>query len=212
VSELVFNKKNNSLLAELINNSMHGSEPQLTNLFQTEYNNTHNLFVFVGKNSVWLGAILVSENSKSKLHTELLIRRKNAPPGIMEALIHKVFLYSRSHNFEELSLGEVPFKFSESNKSLKKIILKIAGSLINFSYNHNGLYSFKNKFNPFWQPLNICAFPKIKTKHFLFIFAKSNFHKLFFYKILYTIKNNSPSLIINKGQKYIPIQLDFNKT
>ena len=164
----------------------HGSEPQLQNLFQMEFTPNHFLNVFCDHNSNWQGAILISKNSKIKLHTELLLRKKNAPVGVMETLVEYSFLQAKSSEYKFLSLGEVPFakSFKRNNNFLSSIVFKMGGFL-NFAYNHNGLYNFKNKFNPNWTEIYICASKKVGIKHLFFLFINSNFHKLLIHKIFH---------------------------
>lgn len=172
-------------LAELQKLSSHGSEPQLKNLFQTEFNPNHKLFAFIDQNGNWLGAILTSKNSPEKIHTELLLRKRNAPAGIMESLVEYVWNDARINNFDFLSLGEVPFIAGKNkSKDVKSKLLWFIGNKLSFAYNYNGLFNFKNKFNPDWQNIYLCSSSKINFKHLYFVFVQSNFHKLSIFKSL----------------------------
>lgn len=165
--------------------SSHGSEPQLQNLFQMEFTPNHILNVFCDQKKNWQGAILISKNSELKLHTELLLRKKNAPIGIMETLVEYSFLQTKSYGYKFLSLGEVPFaKLLNTNRVFMSSLLFKMGDLLNFAYNHKGLYNFKNKFNPKWTEVYICGTKTIGIKHLFFLFVNSNFHKLLAHKIL----------------------------
>ncbi len=192
--------------------TIHSSVPQLKNLFQTDFNKNNTLLVFKNNFGEWLGGILLSINSPKKLQTELLLRKKNAPNGIMELLVKASFNYAKENSFSEFSLGEVPFKFQDNIKSKKRYSLKCAGKLINFAYNYKGLFNFKNKFNPKWEPLFICSSNRITYKHLLVILFQSNLNQLLIKKISSNVKKHLSLPINNKEQKIIPTQLDFNKT
>ncbi len=209
VTKLRFSIKNRDKLEIFQKQATHGQKPQLKNLFQMSFEENNFLYAFVDENKNWLGAILVSQNSEDKLHTELLLRKKNAPVGIMEKLVEAVFLDSEKMGFKKLSLGEVPFiKDIYKNGNSKSKILYIMGNLLNFSYNHKGLYQFKNKFNPSWEKVYICASKKVTFYNLFFILIHSNFHRLVMHNIIYTIKKIIYSFY---REKYL-VKLDFNKT
>jgi lysylphosphatidylglycerol synthetase-like protein (DUF2156 family) len=183
VTRIPYSELNKSKLNRFQKLTSHGNEPQLKNLFQMEFNPSHFLNVFYDKNSDWLGAILISKNSEIKLHTELLLRKKNAPIGIMETLIEFTFQQAKREGYKYLSLGEVPFaKLSEIKMNFMDSTLFQMGDLINFAYNHKGLYHFKNKFNPKWSEVYLCVSNKVNFKHILFLLVHSNLHKLLLYK------------------------------
>jgi len=213
VIRLPYSDDNIQKLAEFQKISVHGSEPQLQYLFQTEFKKNNSLFVFIDDKQDWFGAILLSENSIDKLHTELILRRKAAPTGIMEVLIEYVFNEAKKQNITHLSLGEVPFSANDLIFDDTKSLLVIrTGRLLNFAYNYKGLYNFKNKFQPNWEKLYICSSTKVKIKHLLFILIHSNFHKLIAHKMLYRLKNICSHKNFNTRNIFIPKQLDFNKT
>lgn len=187
IQTLPFTEENKKRLDDFKKESRHGDYVQLENLFQTDFSEQNKLFVFIDKFENWLGAILVSNNSSSKLHTELILKRKESPVGIMETLIYKIFHEAKDQEIEELSLGEVPFIFSSKKNLLSKISF-LAGKNLKFAYNYKGLYNFKNKFQPIWQPLFICSNSKNKFLDLFLIFHYSNFSKLILQKLLYSVK------------------------
>lgn len=172
-------------LAELSKNSTHGNEPQLKHLFLTEFTEGTRLFVFENKDKQWLGGILVSINSPNKFHTELMLRDKNAPVGVMEALIFKAFKSLQKSGKEEFSLGEVPFvvDIPITKSFYRDVILNKVAKFFRFAYNYKGLYDFKNKFNPRWDEVFICGYPKLKLSHIAGIIIKSNLLYLIIHKI-----------------------------
>lgn len=88
IEKLKYSLENAQKLSEFKKYTTHAKEPQLKNLFQTEFEKNHTLYV-LKKNNIWLGAVLVSKYSDSKIHTELILRNKNSPVGTIEAIIHK---------------------------------------------------------------------------------------------------------------------------
>lgn len=212
IEKIKFSVENKTKLNDFKKFTSHSNEPQLKNLFQTEFSEENNLYVFKKFTDDWLGAILISQNSNEKLHAELILRHSNAPVGIMEALVHYVFEEAKSNGWNELSLGEVPFKIEHRSFDLISNAIKSAGKLINFAYNHNGLYNFKNKFQPRWENLYICSSSKLRIKHILFILFYSNFHKLLAHKLFYIIKKYIVWFFDKNFRIFIPKQLDFNKT
>jgi glycosyltransferase 2 family protein len=213
IVNLPFSKQNISRLKEFQKLSSHSKEPQLKNLFQSEFNKQNILYVFEDNDKNWLGAILVSRNTPDKLHTELILRKTESPIGIMEALVQHVFYEAKANNIKQLSLGEVPFSYDNLGFDNAKsfFVIKI-GRLLKFAYNYKGLYNFKNKFQPKWEQLFICTSSKTSLKHLFFLAINSNFHKLIFHKLLHSIKKNYASRLINRVHIFILKPLDFNKT
>jgi len=213
IFEIEFSDFNKMKLEELKSDSTHGSEPQLKNLFQVEFNLNNLLYVFIDSLGTWLGAIMLSKNSNDKLHTELILRRINTPIGIMEALIEYSFKKAKEYNFSNLSLGEVPFIINQvkPKKSLTALTVR-AGKIFRFAYNFQHLYNFKNKFNPIWEDIYICSSSNIGLKKLLFLLIYSNFHKLIIFKLIFKAKNNFLMNFFKKNKIFVLRQLDFNKT
>jgi len=169
--------------------TVHAHKPQLQNLFQTNFTQDNLLYVFESKKGEWLGAILLSVNSKVKLHTELILRKPSAPIGIVEALIKHVFDDAKRNGFKKVSLGEVPFILGKGVKKNYKILLAIKlGKILQFAYNYKGLYNFKNKFDPQWESVYIAVKPKLKFKHLTFLFIQTNLHKLVSFQLTAYLK------------------------
>ncbi len=186
VVELEFNENNRKKIEEFKKYSAHGKEPQLTNLYFSSFVPSTRMFVFTDNVGNWLGAIQVSVNSGNKLHTELLLRKKDAPIGVMEALIFGVFSILKEEKFQEWSLGEVPFLKNKQHASLftKAYLVNLTGRLIKFAYNYEGLYNFKNKFTPRWDDVFLCAKPKVRLTYLIFFISKINLHRLILSKLI----------------------------
>ncbi len=185
VIELEYSRDNAEKIEQFKKCTTHYSEPRLKHLYVLNFIPGTKMFVFKSHSGEWLGAIQVSINSATKLQTELLLRRKHAPVGIMEALIYSIFIILRKTDYKEWSLGEVPFVFNEKKFSFlsRAYLINKAGQAFKFAYNYKGLYNFKNKFNPRWDDIYICGRPKIAYTYLFLMFAKSNLYKLIFYRI-----------------------------
>lgn len=187
---LDFSQKNKLKLEKFRAKTVHGNFPQLKNLFQSEFKPNNLLLVYIDKNEKWLGAILLSKNSKTKLHTELLLRMVNAPVGIMESLVERAFHLAKNMGYKQISLGEVPFISKRNGFDDYVSLLSFhLGKFFSFAYNYDGLYNFKNKFRPSWEEVYICSNKKIRIRHLFFLFSQSQFHKLAIKKLLYIFFN-----------------------
>lgn len=167
-------------------NTRHAKKPQLKSLFWDKFLIEMRLFVFEDHQKDWLGAVMVSRNSPSKFHSELLLRKRTAPVGVMEALIFNIFEMLKESDAEEFSLGEVPF-ITSTNRNIvntKEFIINSVGKFFHFAYNYQGLYNFKNKFNPHWNDLYLCGKPNIGFTDLIRLSQKTNFLRLMFYKLL----------------------------
>ena len=212
IISLNYSPTNKKRLEEFRKKAIHGNFPQLINLFQSEFKPNNILLVFIDRNKNWLGAILLSKNSKVKVHTELLLRSVNAPIGIMESLIEHAFILVKSLGYNQFSLGEVPFIYN--GKLFDDFIGSLTaylGKIFSFAYSYKGLYVFKNKFNPLWKEIYICSNKKIRISHLYFLFTQSHFHKLavkkFWNKVKRITKND-----YDDDQNFISENLDFVKT
>ncbi len=208
VVKIPFSIKNQQKLKEFQKITSHCNEPQLKNLFQMEFTLNNFLYVFIDNYENWLGAIMLSKNSTQKLHAELLLRKQNAPNGIMEALVAKVFSDARNNNYSYFSLGEVPFIRSVyDNGNFYSKIIYVIGKSLSFAFYYDGLYNFKDKFNPIWEKVYICSSNKVGFRHLFFIFIHSNFHKLVAYKLLYGLKNKLSVSLTKRSKKITPHNL-----
>lgn len=181
VIEYSVNKITEEKINDLLKHSRHSDEPKLKYLFQTEINENIRIFVLEDRTKNLLGGITISRNSKTKYHAELLIKRKGAPVGVMEALIDGVCLKLIDEGVAKFSLGEVPLIVNKPLK-LKGKFIHLLGKILSANYNYKGLFNFKNKFNPNWKPLYICAYPKIYYSDLVKISIASNLFRLFLFR------------------------------
>jgi len=178
IIEIPFNRKNQRKIEQLKRESPYGSRPQLRHLFRSEFESGLRCFVFENNNNDWLAALSISDVHPHKVQTELLLRRKDAPVGVMEALAESVFGQLKKEQKKIWSLGEVPFLQDPSARSFKERLAGAAGRRLQFAYNYQGLFRFKDKFSPRWEPVYICANPGINYLSLFRLFIKSNFLKL----------------------------------
>ena len=141
--------------------SRHGREPQLQYLFRQKPEEMQRCFVFEAEYGTWLAAVMLSSDGAGYFHTEVMLKSRHAPTGIMEALFYHIFLQLKKEGGDYLSLGEAPFFYIEKPAGIKANLLKWVGRSLRFAYNYHGLFRFKNKFEPLWQPVYLCGYPKI---------------------------------------------------
>jgi len=168
---------------DLISNGYHSSEPKLQNLYRIDVDKYSRLFVLQNENQ-YLGAMTISMNNPHKYQAELLLRRDRAPVGIMEALVNFIKETLFAEGIELFSLGEVPFVLmQEGLHSFIPLLTNKIGRGLRFAYNYEGLFNFKNKFNPEWEDVYLAAFPKLSIRMLMNIFFNSKLHRLVLYKL-----------------------------
>ncbi len=178
IIEVPFNEENRLKIERLKTESPYGARPQLRHLFRSQFESGLRCFIFEHFDGDWLAAITLSDVHANKVQTELLLRSKHAPAGIMEALVQSVFDRLKKEQKKIWSLGEVPFLKDRAARSFKERMTGVAGRRFKFAYNYEGLFRFKNKFSPRWEPVYICANPGINYLSLVRLFIKSNFFKL----------------------------------
>ncbi|MBK7630903.1 MAG: DUF2156 domain-containing protein [Ignavibacteriales bacterium] len=169
-------------LQAFIAKTSHGSKPQLQNLFALSFQSHHRLFV-LKNNEDWICAITLSYKDKKIMQTELILRCADAPIGVMEKLIFEIFNKLKMEEFDYWSLGAVPFVDFDSKLFSLSWFINFVGRKIKFAYNYKGLFNFKNKFNPIWEPYYICYKNRLGFIQIFQLAQKSNLNKLILYNI-----------------------------
>jgi hypothetical protein len=162
----------------------HGKEPQLKYFFNDQFMPGTRLFVFIDHSDKWSGAILLAKIDQTHFRTDLLLRRKDAPKGVMELLIYTIFNKLKSEGAKTWSLGDVPYVVYNRGFFSREFIINFAGRKLRFAYNYLGLYNFKNKFNPRWHDSFICTNSRYPFLSLIKIAYASNLIKLIFYRLL----------------------------
>ncbi len=177
VEEISFSEEARQKLEEFKLECTHGRKPQIKYFFNDTFKPQSRLLVY-RKDNEWLAAILVSQLDEIFLRSELLLRIKTAPNGVMDALIFSVFNKFKEEGFKYWSLGDVPFIVKPKHKISREYLVNFLGRRLKFAYNYSGLFKFKNKFNPIWSDVYICSKQKLNLSALLFLTSKSNLTKL----------------------------------
>jgi lysylphosphatidylglycerol synthetase-like protein (DUF2156 family) len=195
IEEIPFSIQMRDRLRKFRYECAHGSEPQLKYLFNDEFEPFNRLFVIKDDSDSWRGAFMLSHKGKNYAQTELILRRKNAPVGVMEALIYSIFNNLKEEGYEYWSLGGVPFTVYKDKLFTKEGVINFIGRRLRFAYNYEGLFFFKNKFSPIWIDYYFCVKPKLTFSILLKVLIKTNLHKLIINKLPHIISFGK----INRG-------------
>jgi phosphatidylglycerol lysyltransferase len=98
--------------------------------------------------TIWPGPARV------ELTVDLMRYRETAPPGVMEALLVHLMLWGQQQGYRWFNLGMAPLSGLEESP-LAPLWNRIASFLFEHGeafYNFQGLRSYKEKFNPVWEP------------------------------------------------------------
>ncbi|GAB4296260.1 MAG: hypothetical protein Kow0098_19290 [Ignavibacteriaceae bacterium] len=191
--ELENSAKSRKELCKFKTEYVHAEKPQLKNLFNDKFEKQIRLFVLQDFEGRWLGCISTSLRNKNFVQTEMLLRSKNSPPGVIESLIYYIFNLLRNEGYSYWSLGAVPFIHSGDRKSGWEQIVSKTGRLLKFAYNYKGLYNFKKKFNPFWSDYFICSGSTITIRILYRLFRDTNLLKLTIHKLFRILIKISPN-------------------
>jgi phosphatidylglycerol lysyltransferase len=165
VTEMPMSEETSSMLMDFHRETRHAGKPQLEHLFRTPPTAGCRCFIFLAPSGKWLAALTLSRRGLFEVHTELMLKHAEASSDIMEALIAGVFGVLRSEGVREWSLGEVPFfmlmQASHEQLSPLERLMAAMASLWKHAYDFEGLYRFKNKFDPVWRPVMLCAKPAV---------------------------------------------------
>jgi lysylphosphatidylglycerol synthetase-like protein (DUF2156 family) len=162
---------------QFMQTTRHYAKPQLAYLFRNGFDDLTRCFVFETPHGHWLAGLTLSQSNIFSFHTELILRRPDAPIGVMESLIAHVFETLRQEGFRRWSLGEVPFH-SPAALSDDSSLIRRAGRLFQFAYDAAHLFEFKDKFSPLWQPVYLCARPSINWRMLCGLSLKTNYARL----------------------------------
>jgi lysylphosphatidylglycerol synthetase-like protein (DUF2156 family) len=202
VEEIPFTEAFAEKFSRLRSASAHGRKPQLRYLYHTALDPLTRCFAYRTPGDRWLGAVTVSVSARSLAHTEIMLRDRDAPPGVMEALFAGTMDILKEEGFKEFSLGEVPFVSDSfdsaaalnSGQHVKEKVLLCTGYLLKYAYNFENLFRFKNKFRPVWRPVYICA-PKMPWLALADMFVESGFHALSGSALISSVKGRANSLL-----------------
>jgi hypothetical protein len=188
VKELPLTLPNQKRVSSFMGFTPHALKPHLRFLFNTSFDANTRCFVINTAADKWLGVITVSTCGQGTCHTEMILRHSNAPVGVMEFLFLSVMKMLKSEGFQNFSLGEVPFITPDSlednnlrpsvKRSIQESLLFKSGHMLRYAFNYKGLYDFKNKFDPVWEPVYICSTAGITILSLLDMFYKTGYFEL----------------------------------
>jgi hypothetical protein len=141
--------------AQLWAHSRQGHLPSLRGMYRTDWGDAQRAFVFLNPAGDWLACVTLTPCAPLGWHTELLLRRTDAPIGVLEATLAAAHQALQAEGARFLSLGEVPFVGTGGGFWAQAA--RWVGNRLRFAYNAQGLYAFKHKFRPHWQPLYLCS-------------------------------------------------------
>ncbi|KPK00204.1 MAG: hypothetical protein AMJ60_02370 [Desulfobacterales bacterium SG8_35] len=114
------------------------------------------------QNKILAFANLWQGGGKRELSIDLMRYSNAAPHGIMDFIFCEIMLWGKSQGYQWFSLGMVPLAGLEPEK-----VASLWGNIGTFVYRHGehfynfkGLRSYKDKFDPVWQPRYI-VFPGV---------------------------------------------------
>ncbi|MBS2027391.1 MAG: DUF2156 domain-containing protein [Deltaproteobacteria bacterium] len=128
----------------------------------------------------WVGLLTLTRYGPASWHVELLVRHPEAPQGTMEHLVVEVAELLRKEGAKALNLGDVPMvmprddgeqiigwdRFGPVNRALASLAPRL-GKLVAHHYDVQGLYQWKNKFEPTWEPRALAGFPTLGPRDLL---------------------------------------------
>lgn len=97
--------------------------------------------------------------NKEELSIDMMRYEPGAPNGVMEFLMVSLMLWGKGHEYCWFNLGMAPLSGLEKHP-LAPLWNKIGNTVFRFGhefYNFEGLYQYKNKFDPVWQPRYLAA-------------------------------------------------------
>ncbi len=173
VREIEHGPRSQRRLARLAESAPSRQGVQLRHTERAEFDESTRCFVLETPDDKWLGAITLSMPAPHYAHTERWLRQAHAPVGVMEAIISGMAETLASEGTQQLSLGTVtpvpveafdrifkPHRHPEELWLRSRLAFRL-GSALRFAYNAQGLWRFKNKFSPRWEPLYLCASPAL---------------------------------------------------
>lgn len=98
-------------------------------------------------------------DGRDELSIDLMRYDLDAPNGVMEYLTLSVLLWGKAEGYQWFNLGMAPLSGLEQHP-LAPLWHKIGNTVFRFGqefYNFEGLYNYKDKFDPVWQPRYLAA-------------------------------------------------------
>jgi phosphatidylglycerol lysyltransferase len=109
-----------------------------------------------------------------ELSIDLMRYDPSSPKGIMDFLFAELMLWGKAGNYQWFSLGMAPLAGLERHP-LAPLWHKIGTTIFDIGdqfYNFEGLYEYKAKFAPHWQPRYLAAPASLSVPYILMIIAR----------------------------------------
>lgn len=133
--------------------------------FNEEYLKHCDVAVVKKEGDIYAFCNLWALNNKRQISIDLMRYLQGTPNGIMEFLNISLIMWAKEEGFEYFSLGMAPLSGLE-NHSLAPLWHKIGNTIFRVGgdfYNFEGVYFYKEKFNPEWEPVYLAAPPGLQT-------------------------------------------------
>ncbi|MDB6062250.1 MAG: hypothetical protein JWM78_2353 [Verrucomicrobiaceae bacterium] len=113
-------------------------------------------------------------DSKNELSIDLMRYDIGAPNGVMEYLTLSVMLWGKGEGYQWFNLGMAPLSGLEQHR-LAPLWHKLGNTVFRFGaefYNFEGLFNYKDKFDPVWRPRYLASPPGLSIASVLFAVTK----------------------------------------
>jgi phosphatidylglycerol lysyltransferase len=133
--------------------------------FNIEYLRHCDVAVVKKDNEIFAFCNLWILNNHRQISFDLMRYLPGTPNGIMEYLSISLALWAKDQGYANFSLGMAPLSGLEDH-ALAPLWHKIGNTIFNVGgdfYNFAGVYFYKDKFNPEWNPVYLAAPPGLQT-------------------------------------------------
>ncbi|MES2676402.1 MAG: bifunctional lysylphosphatidylglycerol flippase/synthetase MprF [Pseudomonadota bacterium] len=133
--------------------------------FNEEYLRHCNIAVVKKEGKIFAFCNIWPLNNKHQISIDLMRYLTGTPNGIMEFLNISLILWAKEQGFTYFGLGMAPLSGLEHH-ALAPLWHKIGNTIFRIGgdfYNFEGVYFYKEKFNPEWQPIYLAAPPGLQT-------------------------------------------------
>jgi phosphatidylglycerol lysyltransferase len=133
--------------------------------FNEEYLKHCDIAVVKKDDKIYAFCNLWALNNKNQISLDLMRYLKDTPNGIMEFLNISLILWAKEQGFVYFSLGMAPLSGLEDH-ALAPLWHKVGNTIFRIGgdfYNFEGVYFYKDKFNPTWRPIYLAAPPGLQT-------------------------------------------------
>ncbi|TLS77597.1 bifunctional lysylphosphatidylglycerol flippase/synthetase MprF [Mariprofundus erugo] len=127
--------------------------------FDTDYLRRCDIAVAMKDGSPLAFANIWKTDGREELSIDLMRYTPDAPNGVMEYLMVSLMLWGKEEGYQWFNLGMAPLSGLRSHP-LAPVWQRIGHSIFRFGgefYNFEGLYHYKEKFDPDWQPRYLAA-------------------------------------------------------